>query len=52
MPIIRNWRDATPYVGHETAIIWPMFRGVGAEGVGDVLVKHSKVGPRATRQQS
>ncbi len=33
MPIIRNWRDAKPYVGHETAIIWPMFRGKGTEGL-------------------
>ena len=33
MAIIRNWRDATPYVGHETAIIWPMFRGKGTEGL-------------------
>lgn len=25
----RNWRDETPYVGHESAIIWPIFRAQG-----------------------
>ena len=29
--VIRNWKEATPYVGHETAIIWPIFVGKGAE---------------------
>ena len=24
--VIRNWRNVTPYVGHETAVIWPIFR--------------------------
>ena len=28
--VIRNWKAVTPYVGHETAIIWPIFRGKGA----------------------
>ena len=26
-PVVRNWREVTPYVGHESAIIWPIFRG-------------------------
>ena len=26
-PVVRNWRQVTPYVGHESAIIWPIFRG-------------------------
>ena len=30
--VIRNWTDVTPYVGHETAIIWPIFVARGAEG--------------------
>lgn len=25
--VIRNWRQATPTVGHETALIWSIFRG-------------------------
>ena len=33
MITIRNWKDVDPYVGHETAIIWPMFRGKGSEGL-------------------
>ena len=33
--VIRNWRDATPYVGHETAIIWPIFRGKGSPGLSE-----------------
>ena len=32
--VIRNWSDVTPYVGHETAIIWPIFRGQGSAGLG------------------
>ena len=28
----RNWRDQAPYVGHETAIIWPIFAAKGTEG--------------------
>ena len=27
--IKRNWRDEVPYVGHESAIIWPIFRAKG-----------------------
>ena len=30
--VIRNWRDVTPYVGHETKLIWPIYRYKGAEG--------------------
>ena len=30
--VIRNWRDETPYVGHESAIIWPIFRARGTAG--------------------
>ena len=26
MVTVRNWQDVDPYVGHETAIIWPIFR--------------------------
>jgi mannose-6-phosphate isomerase-like protein (cupin superfamily) len=29
--IIRNWRDAIPYVGHESKIIWPIFTGSDRE---------------------
>ena len=29
MVTIRNWQDVDPYIGHETAIIWPIFRGKG-----------------------
>ncbi len=32
-PTVRNWRQVTPYVDHESAIIWPIFRGRGHEGV-------------------
>lgn len=28
--VIRNWKDVTPCVGHESAIIWPIFRGEGS----------------------
>jgi glyoxylate utilization-related uncharacterized protein len=31
--VIRNWKDAVPTVGHETAIIWSIFRGQGAPGL-------------------
>jgi len=27
--IKRNWKDEVPYVGHESAIIWPIFRAKG-----------------------
>ena len=30
--VIRNWKDVKPYVGHETALIWPIFRKKGSEG--------------------
>lgn len=26
-PVVRNWRDVTPFVGHESAIIWPIYWG-------------------------
>ena len=29
--VIRNWRQVTPYVGHESAIIWPVLLGKGAK---------------------
>jgi mannose-6-phosphate isomerase-like protein (cupin superfamily) len=29
--IIRNWRDAIPYVGHNSKIIWPIFTRTGRE---------------------
>lgn len=32
MVVKRNWREETPYVGHESAIIWPIFRARGTEG--------------------
>lgn len=32
MVVKRNWKDETPYVGHESAIIWPIFRARGTEG--------------------
>ena len=31
--VIRNWEEVTPYVGHETALIWPIFR---AKGTGEL----------------
>ena len=31
--VIRNWRDVTPVVGHDTKIIWSIFRPKGREGV-------------------
>jgi quercetin dioxygenase-like cupin family protein len=33
--VIRNWKEAIPVVGHETAIIWSIFRGKGSEGLTD-----------------
>ena len=33
--VIRNWKDAMPYVGHETALIWPIFRQKGSEGLSE-----------------
>ena len=24
--MIRNWRDQIPYIGHESKVIWPLFR--------------------------
>ena len=30
--LIRNWKDATPYVGHESAIIWTILREKGTGG--------------------
>ena len=33
--VIRNWRDAIPYVGHESAIIWPVLRAKGSEGLSE-----------------
>ena len=32
MVIIRNWRDITPVVSHEAAIIWEIFRERGWKG--------------------
>ena len=29
--VIRNWKDVTPYVGHESAVIWPLFVGKQAK---------------------
>ena len=33
MAVIRNWNQATPYVGHESAIIWSIFAAAGSEGL-------------------
>ena len=30
---VRNWLDARPYVGHESALIWRIFDEVGKEGL-------------------
>jgi len=30
--VIRSWKEVTPTVGHETAIIWSIFRARGTEG--------------------
>lgn len=35
MTVIRSWRDQVPYVDHDFAIIWPIFRGVGTPGLTD-----------------
>jgi len=31
--VIRNWRDAIPYVGHDSKLIWPIFREKGTESL-------------------
>jgi len=31
--VIRNWRDAVPYVGHDSKIIWQIFTRSGRENV-------------------
>lgn len=31
--VIRNWRNAIPSVGHDTKLIWSIFRGKGTEGL-------------------
>ena len=31
--VIRNWRDAVPYVGHNAKIIWPVLTRHGREDV-------------------
>ena len=31
--VIRSWKEAVPVFGHETAIIWSIFRGKGSEGL-------------------
>ena len=33
MIVIRNWRDATPVVAHESAIIWRLLDEKGKDGV-------------------
>ena len=30
--VIRNWRNVTPVVGHESKLIWSIFRAQSAEG--------------------
>ena len=35
MVTIRNWRDCAPTVGHETAIIFSIFRAKGRGGLAD-----------------
>ena len=32
--VLRHWDQVVPYVGHESALIWPIFRGVDAGGDG------------------
>jgi mannose-6-phosphate isomerase-like protein (cupin superfamily) len=32
--VIRNWKQVTPYVGHETAVIWPIFRNRSTPDLG------------------
>ena len=31
--VIRNWRNVTPVVGHESKLIWSIFRAQSAEGL-------------------
>ena len=31
--VIRNWRNATPVVGHQSKLIWSIFRAQSAEGL-------------------
>ena len=33
MVVIRNWRDAAPRVGHESAIIWTLLATEGDQNV-------------------
>ena len=33
--VIRNSEEVTPYVGHETALIWPIFRGKGTKNLNE-----------------
>jgi mannose-6-phosphate isomerase-like protein (cupin superfamily) len=33
--VIRNWKDATPTVAHETALIWSIFRQEGTAGLSE-----------------
>ncbi len=30
LPVIRNWRDETPYVSHESAVIWSIYQASGS----------------------
>jgi quercetin dioxygenase-like cupin family protein len=30
--LIRNWRDETPYVSHNAAVIWSLLRAAAAQG--------------------
>ena len=32
MVIIRNWKDVTPVVAHDNAIVWSIFRAKGSGG--------------------
>ena len=34
MIAVRNWREATPVVSHESAIIWRILDELGTEGLG------------------
>ena len=40
--VIRNWRDVTPVVGHQSKLIWSLFRAKSAEGLSEdeVIYKH------------
>tara|TARA_A100001037_G_C14991609_1_gene562866 strand:+ start:338 stop:703 length:366 start_codon:yes stop_codon:yes gene_type:complete len=33
--VIRNWRDVTPVVGHQSKLIWSLFRAKSAEGLSE-----------------